>query len=46
MCINQGSIAQKNLTRTSDWKSKEVRGLNEKNQDLIERVLCGGRAGM
>jgi hypothetical protein len=30
MHINQGSIAQKNLIRTSGWKNKEARDLNEK----------------
>jgi hypothetical protein len=30
MHMNQGSIAQKNLTRTSGWKNKEARDLNEK----------------
>jgi hypothetical protein len=30
MHINQGSIAQKNLTRTSGWKNKEAWDLNEK----------------
>jgi hypothetical protein len=46
MHINQRFIAQHNLTRMTDTKTKKLRGLKRKKTDLAVRIFKGGRVSL